>query len=235
MCIIMGSWRRWWFLSLSLLSSVLLVHSYGRVFRPPAHASTVFLRSSEPNVFFLEEMLQGNLERECYEESCNYEEAREYFEDTPKTDTFWNVYVDGDQCKPNPCLHGGSCKDWRWSCINLSAPPKGPFSCDHFCSPKFEAYQCSCTTGYKIHSDKRSCIPAVKHPCGRLQPTNQINIAYHVCPHNRCPWQVVFVDEAGAELCSGVILGPHAVLTSASCLYMGKKLHSMQTGASNNM
>nr|XP_029512782.1 vitamin K-dependent protein Z-like [Oncorhynchus nerka] len=175
MWIAMGSWRQWWFLSLSLLSSVLLVCSYGRVFRPPAHASTVFLRSKRANAFFLEEMLQGNLERECYEETCNYEEAREYFEDTPKTDTFWNVYVDGDQCKPNPCLHGGSCKDsiggFTCSCTELyhgknceidsaQCPTKGPFSCDHFCSPNFEAYQCSCTTGYKIHSDKRSCIPA---------------------------------------------------------------------------
>lgn len=42
------------------------------------------------------------------------------------------------------------------------------------------------------------------------------------------------MDEAGAELCSGVILGPQAILTSASCLYMGKKIHSMQTGESHS-
>lgn len=36
-------------------------------------------------MFLVEEMLQGNLERECIEEICSYEEAREYFEDTAKT------------------------------------------------------------------------------------------------------------------------------------------------------
>jgi len=45
----------------------------------------VFLRPSRANSFFIEEILQGHLERECYEEYCSYEEAREYFEDTPKT------------------------------------------------------------------------------------------------------------------------------------------------------
>lgn len=47
-------------------------------------APHVFLRSRRANKFLLEEILQGNLERECYEERCSYEEAREYFEDTPK-------------------------------------------------------------------------------------------------------------------------------------------------------
>lgn len=35
----------------------------------------------------------GNLERECYEEVCNYEEAREVFEDDKQTKTFWDTYV----------------------------------------------------------------------------------------------------------------------------------------------
>lgn len=49
----------------------------------PAH--DVFLRSKRANTFLVEEILQGNLERECYEELCNHEEAREYFEDDAKT------------------------------------------------------------------------------------------------------------------------------------------------------
>lgn len=36
---------------------------------------------------------QGNLERECYEEICNYEEAREVFEDDKKTVNFWKEYT----------------------------------------------------------------------------------------------------------------------------------------------
>lgn len=34
---------------------------------------------------FLEELKQGNMERECNEERCNWEEAREIFEDADKT------------------------------------------------------------------------------------------------------------------------------------------------------
>lgn len=54
------------------------------VFRMP-HASSVFLRSKRANMYLIEEILQGNLERECYEELCTYEEAREFFEDTKNT------------------------------------------------------------------------------------------------------------------------------------------------------
>lgn len=37
------------------------------------------------NRFDFEIFVPGNLERECYEEVCNYEEAREVFENTPAT------------------------------------------------------------------------------------------------------------------------------------------------------
>lgn len=54
------------------------------MFRAP-QAHSVFLRSKRANLYLLEEILQGNLERECYEELCNYEEARECFENNEKT------------------------------------------------------------------------------------------------------------------------------------------------------
>lgn len=37
------------------------------------------------NRFDFEIFVPGNLERECYEEVCNYEEAREVFENVPAT------------------------------------------------------------------------------------------------------------------------------------------------------
>lgn len=37
------------------------------------------------NRFDFEIFVPGNLERECYEEVCNYEEAREVFENIPAT------------------------------------------------------------------------------------------------------------------------------------------------------
>ncbi|XP_008849721.1 transmembrane gamma-carboxyglutamic acid protein 4 [Nannospalax galili] len=44
------------------------------------------------NRFDLELFTPGDLERECYEELCNYEEAREIFQDEEKTVTFWQDY-----------------------------------------------------------------------------------------------------------------------------------------------
>eukprot|EP00066_Takifugu_rubripes_P020068 XP_011609334.1 PREDICTED: transmembrane gamma-carboxyglutamic acid protein 3 [Takifugu rubripes] len=38
---------------------------------------------------FLEELKKGNIERECVEESCSFEEANEVFEDKERTMEFW--------------------------------------------------------------------------------------------------------------------------------------------------
>lgn len=54
------------------------------VFLSPERASSVLGRVRRANSF-LEEMKKGNLERECMEETCSFEEAREVFEDTAKT------------------------------------------------------------------------------------------------------------------------------------------------------
>uniref|UniRef100_A0A8C8SWM5 Proline rich and Gla domain 4 n=1 Tax=Pelusios castaneus TaxID=367368 RepID=A0A8C8SWM5_9SAUR len=44
------------------------------------------------NRFDFEAFTPGNLERECNEELCSYEEAREIFEDPDKTMSFWKEY-----------------------------------------------------------------------------------------------------------------------------------------------
>ncbi|NXU25476.1 TMG4 protein, partial [Thalassarche chlororhynchos] len=44
------------------------------------------------NRFDFEAFTADNLERECFEELCNYEEAREIFEDPDKTMDFWKDY-----------------------------------------------------------------------------------------------------------------------------------------------
>lgn len=54
------------------------------VFQTPFQAA-IFLRSKRANDILIEEILQGNLERECNEEVCSREEAREFFEDDVKT------------------------------------------------------------------------------------------------------------------------------------------------------
>ncbi len=55
------------------------------VFVDRHEANAVLRRWRRANSGFLEELKQGNLERECIEELCDYEEAREVFEDDDKT------------------------------------------------------------------------------------------------------------------------------------------------------
>lgn len=52
------------------------------------------------NRFDFEIFVPGNLERECYEEICNYEEAREYFENIPATNDFWKKYTEDKNQRP---------------------------------------------------------------------------------------------------------------------------------------
>ncbi|XP_055991440.1 vitamin K-dependent protein S [Sorex fumeus] len=55
-------------------------------------ASQVLVRKRRANSM-LEEAREGNLERECIEEICNKEEAREIFENHPETDYFYPNYL----------------------------------------------------------------------------------------------------------------------------------------------
>lgn len=52
------------------------------------------------NRFDFEIFVPGNLERECYEEICNYEEAREVFENIPDTEAFWKKYTEDQSSRP---------------------------------------------------------------------------------------------------------------------------------------
>ncbi|MEQ2228239.1 Transmembrane gamma-carboxyglutamic acid protein 1 [Ilyodon furcidens] len=56
----------------------------GSVFLPANSAHSVLRRLRRANSL-LEEMKLGNIQRECREEVCTYEEAREAFENDEKT------------------------------------------------------------------------------------------------------------------------------------------------------
>ncbi|XP_058385860.1 transmembrane gamma-carboxyglutamic acid protein 2 isoform X2 [Diceros bicornis minor] len=73
---------------------------------PSGEQDQVFLASPEAQNFLgsrsripranhwdLELFTPGNLERECLEERCSWEEAREYFEDNTLTERFWEDYI----------------------------------------------------------------------------------------------------------------------------------------------
>nr|XP_019935160.1 PREDICTED: vitamin K-dependent protein S [Paralichthys olivaceus] len=56
-------------------------------------SASQFLRRHRRANSLFEESKKGNLERECIEELCNKEEAREIFENQPETDYFYPKYV----------------------------------------------------------------------------------------------------------------------------------------------
>uniref|UniRef100_A0A8C8XH97 Vitamin K-dependent protein S n=1 Tax=Panthera leo TaxID=9689 RepID=A0A8C8XH97_PANLE len=78
----------------ALLACLVLVLSVSEAnFLSKQHASQVLIRKRRANSMF-EETKKGNLERECIEELCNKEEAREIFENNPETDYFYPKYLD---------------------------------------------------------------------------------------------------------------------------------------------
>ncbi|XP_065514324.1 LOW QUALITY PROTEIN: transmembrane gamma-carboxyglutamic acid protein 1 [Caloenas nicobarica] len=74
--------------------------SGGSVFLTEDKANSVLKRYPRANTF-LEELKQGDIEHECREEICSYEEAREAFENEEKTKEFWKVYKNGLQGESN--------------------------------------------------------------------------------------------------------------------------------------
>uniref|UniRef100_A0A5F9C3T7 Coagulation factor IX n=1 Tax=Oryctolagus cuniculus TaxID=9986 RepID=A0A5F9C3T7_RABIT len=114
------------------------------VFLDHENATKILNRAKRYNSGKLEEFVSGNLERECIEERCSFEEAREVFENTEKTTEFWKQYVD------STC----SIKNGR---------------CEQFCRKnRNNKIICSCTEGYRLAENQKSCEPAVPFPCGRV-------------------------------------------------------------------
>ncbi|XP_064412956.1 transmembrane gamma-carboxyglutamic acid protein 1 [Latimeria chalumnae] len=71
------------------------------VFLSENEANTLLKRLPRSN-HFLEEIKQGNIERECWEEACSYEEAREAFENEEKTSDVAHVIIkDGSRFRQN--------------------------------------------------------------------------------------------------------------------------------------
>ncbi|XP_054868174.1 coagulation factor IX isoform X2 [Amphiprion ocellaris] len=146
------------------------------------HSST---RTRRANSHLLEEILPGNLERECYEESCSQEEAAEIFQTQEKTLEFWFRYTNLNPCRTNPCLNGGMCTLDRGDFMCLCPPQYHGKTCEsevsecryrnggclQYCRdlPGGAGVQCGCADGFKLDSDGQRCSEDVKFPCGRQQ------------------------------------------------------------------
>ncbi|KAJ7415160.1 hypothetical protein BTVI_39061 [Pitangus sulphuratus] len=160
------------------------------LFLKQEEASSVLQRQRRANSFF-EEIKLGSLERECMEEKCSYEEAREIYRDDARTNEFWHIYSDPNQCDSNPCQNGGICDDQFQdyvcrcpveyegkSCEKAVADKlKCIFDnggCEQYCADEQSGKRvCFCADDYTLASDGVSCIPQGEHKINEDEKTEQ--------------------------------------------------------------
>ncbi|KAE8604440.1 hypothetical protein XENTR_v10014714 [Xenopus tropicalis] len=161
--------------ALLLLSSV----SHGSVFLQRQRAHHILRKRANQ---FMEEIRPGNLERECYEETCSKEEAREIFKSQEKTTEFWYHYKDLSPCKENPCQNGGICQQYHYSYTCLCPPSYSGRYCENeryecwyknggcwqYCTDTAQSLSvsCSCAQGYTLQEDGKKCAKSAPFPCG---------------------------------------------------------------------
>lgn len=132
------------FWTVLFLLSALFLQTEQTVFISTDDANKVIKRHRRANSLHFEEVLQGSLERECLEERCTHEEAREVFENDEMLKMFWDNYYDGWRCSSSPCQHGGLCED------------------------SIRDYTCTCTAGFE---GKDCAFGEAPLPGHRLGPT----------------------------------------------------------------
>ncbi|XP_016312357.1 growth arrest-specific protein 6 [Sinocyclocheilus anshuiensis] len=159
----------------------------------PREANEFLRRHRRANQVF-EETKQGHLERECVEERCTKEEAREVFENDPETEYFYPKYQAcmekfgdsekkkqdlitcvhniPDQCSPNPCNHYGMVR----------------------CEDKKGEFQCHCFMGWsgvRCEKDVDECSRGnggCEHDCNNTMGSYRCSCrhGYRLSGHHKC-------------------------------------------------
>ncbi|NXK21865.1 FAXD protein, partial [Arenaria interpres] len=215
----------------------------------------VFLRREEAHEvlkvhkranYFLEEIRPGNLERECNEEKCSFEEAKEIFHSQEKTMEFWFNYKGLNPCSTNPCNNGGVCKIRHYNYFCICPPKFGGDNCEkeklecwyknggcwQYCREGSGAFQvvCSCAGGYRLHEDGKRCIQAGlggegTSPGSASEQNGARITGGTLCHRGHCPWQVLIRNSKGIGFCGGSLISSRWVVTAAHCLDLIRPHH----------
>ncbi|XP_017351038.1 vitamin K-dependent protein C [Ictalurus punctatus] len=173
---------------------------------PEAH---MLLRSRRANSL-LEEFKSPSLERECMEERCDFEEAKEIYRTKEATLKFWTIYE--DSIKANCSVDNGGC--------------------DHDCHERKDKIgrYCSCINGYTVQEDFKQCVPKNQQSCGQIliaksfyrpKPIEGLQpwlVGGEVGKRGESPWQALILNSKGKFHCGGVLISELWVLTAAHCL-----------------
>ncbi|XP_058475601.1 coagulation factor VII [Solea solea] len=204
------------------------------VSRPQAAA---YLHRSRRANFLFEELKTGNLERECLEEKCSYEEAKEILSLPQQLEAFWRTYTAVDHCLSSPCKNGATCtrhvdtyvckcppRFHGYNCDKVRSTVKGcryrNGGCEHFCrDDPDQSFICFCAQGHKLDRDNSSCLPEDGGACGRPQLHFAPRVVNgKICPKGHCPWQAL-LTERNIYTCGAIVLSELWVLTAAHCVW----------------
>ncbi|KAK7898310.1 hypothetical protein WMY93_019163 [Mugilogobius chulae] len=155
---------------------LLLLVTVADSFRFLSHSSaSQFLQRHRRANSLFEESKKGNLERECIEELCNKEEAREIFENQPETEYFYPKYVvclGSHRVGINNQNADSAIPSNLRTCVNEISNQCTPYPCykegSERCVDGQAAFTCVCKPGWKgprCEDDIDECTDA-DHPAG---------------------------------------------------------------------
>ncbi|NXQ95908.1 FAXD protein, partial [Sagittarius serpentarius] len=197
--------------------------------------------------YFLEEIRPGNLERECNEEKCSFEEAKEIFHSQEKTMEFWFNYKGLNPCSTNPCSNGGVCKIRYYNYFCICPPKFGGENCEkekfecwyknggcwQYCRDGSSAFRvvCSCAKGYTLHEDGKRCVQAATSQFVQVNVSSALEhndsriTGGTLCHRGHCPWQVLIRNSKDTGFCGGSLISSRWVVTAAHCLDLVRPHH----------